>query len=149
MPKKCRYVPNRSKPRVFTAKDVARIAGYAVADGANPIELTALVAKACGLAWIFCIAAKSLELYNLILQIIAEVGGVLAVIAVINKVVAFLEGGAALKVPVLNRVVVVAILALVALQKVLNAIQLVIDQYGDMEEARTAIIEICEKTKEV
>jgi phage terminase Nu1 subunit (DNA packaging protein) len=39
MPKICRYVPNRKKLRVFTAKDVGRIACYALEDGADPAEM--------------------------------------------------------------------------------------------------------------
>lgn len=39
MPIKCYRKPNRKKPRVFTARDVCRIAEYAIEDGANPEEI--------------------------------------------------------------------------------------------------------------
>jgi hypothetical protein len=39
MPRICRYVPVRRTLRVFTAKDVGRIACYALNDGADPAEM--------------------------------------------------------------------------------------------------------------
>jgi len=49
MPKVCKYIPNRSKPRLFTPCDVARIARNAVEDGRlRPEEVLACVAKGLG-----------------------------------------------------------------------------------------------------
>jgi len=39
------YRPRRSKPRVYTAADVGRIACYAIADGADPAEVSKALKK--------------------------------------------------------------------------------------------------------
>lgn len=39
------YRPRRSKPRVYTAADVGRIACYAIADGADPKEVSQALKK--------------------------------------------------------------------------------------------------------
>lgn len=50
MPIKCYRKPNRSKPRVFSPCDAARIAGYAIRDGSDRQDVLNLVARKLGYA---------------------------------------------------------------------------------------------------
>lgn len=44
MPVECRYQPNRTNPRRYSAQDVGRIARYALRSGATPADILAAVA---------------------------------------------------------------------------------------------------------
>ncbi len=61
MPKVTYYKPNRSHPRHFTEKDVARISKYVIRDGGSAVKVVAAVAVALGLGATFCKSAKAFQ----------------------------------------------------------------------------------------
>lgn len=149
MTKKCYYKPNRSKKRVFTEKDVARIAKYAKEDGSDGHGLLAAVAVSLGFGWVFCMAAAIVKNYNVILAFVAEAGGILAFAKVVETLLAFLRGGAVIKIPIVNRVAILAIVVLLAVEKIINAVTLIVEEYGDAQEVIDALDAICNKIKEL
>jgi len=65
MTNKCRpFPPKRSKPRVYSAKDVGRIVAYARNDGAPDILLMAYILQSFGLRNIQCLLFKVLDILN-------------------------------------------------------------------------------------
>lgn len=65
MSNNCRPLPpKRSKPRVYSEKDVGRIVAYARNDGADDIKLIAYILQSFGLRNIECLIFKILDILN-------------------------------------------------------------------------------------
>lgn len=82
MTKKCYIKPNRSKPRVYSERDVGRIVAYARNDGASDTLLIAYILQSFGLRSIQCLLFKVLDILNtavFLTAIIAVLKGILSV----------------------------------------------------------------------
>lgn len=64
MPIVCRYKPNRTKPRYFSARDAGRVVAYARYHGADDGVLLAYIAEAFGLRTTICGVAQLLSVLN-------------------------------------------------------------------------------------
>ena len=89
MPKVCIYRPNRTTKRHFTESDVARIAKYAIRDGANPERILGVVLVAAGLAASFKLVCEAMSLVALILRALGAIGAGLAIGKIIELLANF------------------------------------------------------------
>jgi hypothetical protein len=149
MPKVCYYKPNRSKPRVFTAKDVQRIAKYAYDDGANNLEILAGVAVSLGLGYLFCRAARYIDSMLSIMRLVGEIGGVLALGRVVDWLLTVLSKGAFQRLPIISRYASVIILALSFVQGSIKAVKAIIDETSIVAEISELLHNVCSKVREI
>jgi hypothetical protein len=136
--------PFRKKVRVFTDKDVARIAKYAVGDGANPMALLASVIVALGLGVLVCKAARGYVAVMSVSNALANIGGVLAVSALIQRAITLLSRNIVLKLPLLNRVTILVISVLAAVDAIINPIGEVIQDLEGLGDVAEFLNNLCE-----
>jgi hypothetical protein len=148
MTKKCYYKPNRTKPRRFTEKDVKRIAKYAD-NGSNKYRIAAEVLTALGLGAGFCIAAKFVTDYQKVIRIIKEVGSILAVKQVITVILRMLGDKAILAIPFVNRVAILAIVVVLAIEKVIDLIADVVEEAEAVDDVIDTLNNLCQSIREV
>jgi hypothetical protein len=136
--------PFRKRPRVFTEKDVARISRYAVGDGADTLKLLASVIVALGLGVIVCKAARGYVAVMSISNGIAQIGGVLAVSALIQRAITLLSRNIILKIPILNRVTILVVSVLVAIDAIINPIADLLSDLEGLDDVANFLNKLCE-----
>jgi hypothetical protein len=149
MPLVCRNVPNRTKPRPFTAKDVRRIAKYAAEDGANAIEIFAGVAGVLGFGYVFCRAARYLDSLISLTNLVAKIGGILAVGRVVDWLLTVLSNGAFRRLPIVGRYLSVIVLALAFVQGAFKALQSIIDEASVIKDLSNTVHSLCSKVNDI
>jgi hypothetical protein len=149
MPKVCYNKPNRKKIRVFTAKDVRRIAKYAQEDGAHPLEILAGVAVFLGLGWVFCVMARVIDNSFNILGWVAKVGGVVALGRIVDFLLTVVSGGLFKRLPGTSRYTLVIVLTLGVLESILTAVQSLLHSAGLIKDASELAHDLCHRAKEV
>jgi hypothetical protein len=80
----CFVRPARTKPRVFTERDVGRIIAYARNDGASDVVLIANIMQAFGLRSAQCLLFKILDILNTTVFIGALIGMLTGIIYIIK-----------------------------------------------------------------
>lgn len=141
---KCYRKPKRSKPRKFSCNDVKRIVRYAKNAGCSDIDLFVAFSSGADLGDEFCGASKAIANILSITKLISEVGGVVAIQAVINAIIVFLQGSEAAPTPIQIKLGTAAVIAiLVAINKTLSAIQAVIDNFGALSKVRSLLDSSC------
>lgn len=119
----CYNKPNRSKPRYYTASDLERIAGY-VADNGVPLwKIVASVMIGVGAGYLVCRAARSVRSLSTILSVVKEIALIGGAAKVINILIEWLKRGRVIRIPVVNRVALVAVLVLVLIHRLLQALE--------------------------
>jgi len=83
---KCYDKPNRSMPRVFTARDVGRITAYARKDGADDAELIANIMEAFGQKELSCALYRILDVLNTAFFLGAIIGILKGVLTLVKAV---------------------------------------------------------------
>lgn len=149
MPKVCYYKPNRTRVRVFTAKDVRRIAKYAIDDGANAVDVLAGVAVFAGLGWVFCVAARAIDNSFNILSWLTKIGGIVAISKTVDFLLTVVSGGFFRRLPSSNRVALVVILALGVFEPILRSAKGLLDSAHVIQEAADIVHNLCSKVKEI
>lgn len=149
MPKVCYYKPNRTRIRVFTAKDVRRIAKYAIDDGAEAVDVLAGVAVFAGLGWIFCVAVRAIDNSFNILRWLIKIGGIVAISKIVDFLLTVVSGGFFKRLPASNRIALVVILALGVFESILRAAKGLIDSAQVIHEAADVVHNLCSKAKEI
>ena len=85
MAKQCRPMPpTRSKPRVYTEKDVGRIVAYARNDGADDVLLIAYIMQSFGLRKLQCLLFKILDILNTAIFLGALIGMLKGIIYIVK-----------------------------------------------------------------
>lgn len=149
MPKICYNKPNRKKIRVFTAKDVRRIARYAQEDGAHPLEILAGVGVFLGLGWVFCVMARVVDNSFNILGWVAKVGGVLALGKIVDFLLTVVSGGLFKRLGGTTRITLVIILTLGVLESILTAVQSLLNSAGLINAASELAHDLCSRAKAI
>lgn len=149
MPIVCVNRPNRTKARVFTAKDVRRIAKYAVDDGADAAEIFAGVGVSLGLGYLLCIAARAVDNSVKIMRLVAKIGGVFAVGKVLDFLLTVLSRGLYRKLPVTNRIALLVVLALTVTESILKAAKQLFTDADIITGGAVEIHKLCSKAKEI
>lgn len=120
MPTVCRYVPNRTKPRHFSEKDLERIAKTMVKQGHSVRNIIATVLIATGFGYLVCRLASAIENTLGIMRIIKEIALVLATAGAINSIIIWLSRVKNVPIPVVTNIIgwlLVLFLAIRALAK--------------------------------
>lgn len=143
----CYNRPNRTKARPFTARDVARIAKYAVDDGAEVRDLIVKVAKALGLAFVLCILARALNAVLVIARLFAKIGGAAAVASLIERLIGLLSGGLIRKIPRINAITILLVILLESFKEVVDAIAVMVDDISVIESASEFLNDLCDRVK--
>lgn len=149
MPKVCYFKPDRKKIRVFTARDVARIAKYAKEDGAHPLEILAGVGVFIGLGWVFCVMARVVDNSLNILSWVGKVGGILAVGKIVDFLLTVVSGGVFRRLPTGSRISLVVILALGVFESILTAIRSLLHSADLINDSSTLAHELCHRAKAI
>lgn len=146
MPKVCINRPNRTRKRVFTARDCGRIARYAFDDGADRIEIMTRVAKGLGVSSNICRIRNAINVLLDIRVIVAEIlistGGASLLAAVIS----ILSSPLIKRIPVLGTRLILLLAILVNIQKIIDTVNAAIDQIGFLETLIDDITLACELT---
>lgn len=145
----CFYRPKRKRARVFTAKDVQRIAKYAQDDGAHPLQILAGVGFAMGLGWVFCLAARSIDNALTIGSAIAKIGGILALGRIADFILTVLSGGLFRRLALSTRIGLLFVLAVVSLQGILNAGRQILGDMDFLKSASDTVHEVCHRVREL
>ena len=144
MPVICKFIPNRTKRRPFSDKDVARIARYAVSDGADPIKIIASILIVAGLAEIVCEASKSLKLITVLKSIGLALVGAAALSVTVERLIVILSGRLVGKLPLSRQILIVLIL----LAAILSPWKEVSDTFDadldTLENLRSILVRVCE-----
>lgn len=149
MPIKCYNKPNRKKPRVFTEKDVRRIAKYAIDDGASAFEIAAGVFVAAGLGYLICVASRAIDNSANIYKAVLRIGGILALGRVIDFLLTLLSSGVFRRLPRTNQIALVLVLAVAALESILKAAKSLLEDAEIIVSAADAIHVLCNRAREL
>jgi len=145
----CFYRPARKNARVFTAKDVKRIAKYAVDDGAHPLEVLGGVGFALGLGWVFCLTARSIDNALNIGSAVAKIGGILALGRVVDFLLTVFTKGAFRRLALTTRIGVLFLLAIASLQGILRAAKSLMGDMALLEQASSIVHDMCHRVKDM
>jgi hypothetical protein len=149
MPKVCYNRPNRKTIRVFTAKDVRRIAKYAQDDGAHPLDILAGVAVFLGLGWVFCIMVRVIDNSLNIMGWVAKVGGLIALGRIVDFLLTVVSGGLFKRLGGTTRITLVIVLTLGVLESILTAVQSLLHSAGLIKAASELAHDLCSRAKAI
>lgn len=147
MPKKCYYKPNRSRARVFTAQDIARISKYAINDGADPRDIAIKVIEAAGLGYLVCASAKAVNSTLTIATLLTKIGGALAVGKILDFLLSLVTNGLFQKIPVVRRYLAIVVLILAVSEGIIKAVKNIFDSAEVISGSAEAINDLCERGK--
>lgn len=140
--------PNRSKPRLWTERDLARVAKHLQNKGVPIFKIFASVAVATGVAYLFCRAARTVELLIAFASLAEDIAVVLATSKLIQTLIRILSKRLIYAIPVVNRIAIAIIVILVALQALSDK---VVSSLKDVSNVRTGLLfvdSICKSTQE-
>jgi len=103
----CYNRPNRSKRRVFTERDIARITRYAIDDGANALTILKYVIVVSGFGALVCKVAGALSFLSQVRAILQDLSRVLAQMTILNLII-MKFGGRLLKFSAIAQLIIVA-----------------------------------------
>jgi hypothetical protein len=147
---KCKcHKPNRTKARVFTARDVRRIAKYAIDDGASPVDVLAGVAVFAGFGWILCVASRALDNSLSILRWAIKVGGIVAIQQVLDFLLTVVSKGLYKKLPKTTLAATLIILVLSTAEDILKALSSLLDDALLIDTAVEPLHQLCSRAKEI
>lgn len=124
------YRPYRKTVRHFKTSDVARIARYAVRDGADKTALIVAVINALELGIDSCRAARLLSNVLILLNALQKIAATLAGGQVVAILIRVLNGAKVVAPPPLRIALAAAIAAIVAIDKILDA---AMETYSDWD----------------
>lgn len=149
MPYRQVYYPNRTKIRHFTEKDVARIAKYAVRDGANPVKVLAAIAAALGLGASICVTAQSIRSALSLTAFLKKLAVSMAVGQLIKVLIQIFMGAKLKAPPGLNLILAIVIVSLVLIDSVLDSITVLIKNRDDMLGITGFLDDLCRHIHEI
>ena len=148
MPIKCYNKPNRTNARHFSARDVERIAKYAVRDGADVKRIIAAIAVAAGVGYLLCKASKVIQAYTTIAGLTRTIAVSVATAVLIDRAIQWLSRGYLQKLPFVRQLLV----ALTALSVYIAAtdsltgddVGVVVDAVGNVTDIADFLQGICD-----
>lgn len=149
MPKITYYKPNRSHPRHFTEKDVARISKYVIRDGGNPIKVLAAVAVALGLGATFCKSAKAFQAMTRLSFWIKKLAVMLAGGQLMKILIQTLLGAKVVAPPGYKVLLALLIVTLSLLDSIIEAVMEWANNIGTLDDVTTLIDGICRHVHEL
>ena len=153
MPTKCYYKPNRTHVRHFTARDVERIAKYAVRDGADVGRIIAAIAVAAGVGYLLCKAAKVLQAYTTIAGLTKTVAVSVATAVLIDRAIQWLSRGYLQKLPFVRQLLVAltALSVYIATTDALTGedVGIVVEAVGSVDDVADFLNKICDYIHEL
>lgn len=141
------YRPARKRKRVFTAKDVARIAKYAIADGADPLDVLVGILKSTGRSGQACQIVAGISLLIAISKLLVKIGGILAVSKILDFVLSVLTNKLFQKLPWVRRATAVLIILAASYDGIISAATEAVSDVGIYESLLTSVSEICAREK--
>lgn len=108
-------------PRVYRPSDVGRIARYCEADGGDKVMILASVLE--GLGYEPCGLAAEISALIKLVDIVSSAAAQIGTSAAIQALIAALSRNVILKLPFVNRLILIVILALTAIRSVLLYIE--------------------------
>ena len=152
MANKCYYKPNRTTVRKFTARDVARIATYAVADGVDALFLIKEVISALGLAGRFCslaiLAASAIKLRSILVEA-GAVWGLKKFLALLLRLLGVLKSPYVRWIARLNVAAVLIIAAIVYLEDTIKVVSDLVDNFPSITDAAELAGALCNEAQEI
>jgi hypothetical protein len=145
MTKVCYIRPNRTKRRVFTKSDVARIAKYAVDDGADARDIVVGVISTLGLGFVLCASAKAVNSAVGIAALITKIGGILAIGKIVDFLLTVVTNGLFKKLAVTQRYLAVIVLALAVSEGILKWAKTLMESASVITGAAELINDLCER----
>lgn len=143
MPIVCIERPNRTEPRPFTEKDLQRIARLVQKSGVSVFKILGVVAFAIGLGAIICKAGRLIDSFTGVLRILREISIVLATSLGIKILIEFLQKSPIIRIPILNKVVIVVIILLVLVDRLMQRFAGLAQTLVDLEPITDTINNVC------
>lgn len=148
MPVVCINRPNRKNPRYFTAKDVKRIAKYALDDGASAFEIFAGVGFAMGLGYLFCVAARTIDNMASLNRLILRIAGITALGKLVDFILTVLSSGAYKRLKLTPRIGIAFIVMAAIVEPIMRGAKTLVEDAEIMVSASEKVHELCDKIKE-
>jgi len=146
---KCYDKPNRTKIRVFTARDVHRISRYAMDDGASAVDILAGVAVFTGFGWILCVASKMISNATRISKIITTIAGSLGVAALVDFLLKYISLKLFVKLPLPRRVLLIIVILALFFRDIASTVKSELDKASLIVEASDYVHSLCVKAREI
>jgi len=146
---KCYDKPNRTKIRVFTAKDVHRISKYAMDDGASAVDILAGVAVFTGFGWILCVVSKIVTDSARISKIIVSIAGSLGIAALIDFLLKYISLKLFVKLPLPRRVLLIIVILAVFFRDIAATVKGMLDKADLVLEASNYVHSLCARAREI
>lgn len=146
--KVCYYRPARKNPRKYTAKDVARIARYAVLGGSDAILVVKEVIKALGLGSKFCKLAMMAAIWIKIRRYLMHAGaawGVKKFLELLLRLIGYLKSPFLAWTVRLNIAAALVIAAVTYLDKLFKTIQDAVDRVPDVADVAELAGDLCQE----
>jgi len=141
------YRPARKKKRVFTARDVARIAKYAIEDGADPLDVLVGILKSTGRSGQACQIVAGISLLLAISKLMVQIGGILAVSKILDFLLTVLTNKTFQRLPWVRRASAVLIILAASYDGIIKAVTEAVSDVGIYEALLASVSEICEREK--
>ena len=139
--------PCRKAPRCFKASDVARIAGKAVSCGESPMIVAAVVLHRLGFGPTICGVVTIGRVALIMVKVLKDVGLTVAMAQALRALIQWLLRSPLAKVPKFNLYLAAAIIAVSALDGILDAVEGIIEEIDTFIDAFDVASELCELTK--
>lgn len=141
--------PARKKPRLYTEKDLKRIAGLVVESGVSPVKVLAGIAVGLGLGWLFCVAARTIDNTLTIKRFLLKLGGILAIAKITDFLLTVVTSGAFKKLVVVTRIAAVVIVLVAVLESLARALAGMVEDASMMEEASGLVHDLCSTARDI
>lgn len=113
-------------------------------DGTSAFKILGFVAVAVGLGALLCKAARLLDAFTGTLRIVREIAIVLATGLGIRVIIEFLKRSPILRIPILNRILIIVILVLVLVERLLQRFSDLAGTLDDLEPILSGVNSICD-----
>lgn len=143
MPLVCIQRPNRKEARRWTPEAVARVAKYAADDGHGVLWILGIVAASLGLGVLVCKLASSIKDTLTVFRFLRELAAALVVAQALRVLIERIKRGPILRVPLVNRLVIAALLVIVVIEKLLAAIGGAAGALGTLEQSVRFVNDLC------
>jgi len=144
----CFNRPYRSKPRVYTLSDVARIAKYTQKSGATPLQIIGTVAGVLGFGWLLCFAARSIDNAFTLTRFLAKIGGLLAFSKLMDFLLTVLTSGAFQRLARIAKISAVVALFIAVANGIVKAVTSIANDAAIIEEASELLHNACTAAKD-
>lgn len=144
----CHPRPNRTVPRKWTEKDLARVAKHLGDGGISPWHILGYVAAATGVGVLLCKAAKVLNAFSALARFISRLGILAGLSILVNFLLSVLTKGIFKTLPLVNRIALVIVLVLGVVDRIVKSLQELSRDRAIISEVSDAIERACASADE-